>query len=346
VRERKMADNSYEVDDGYGGDEGSYEEGSVLPAGSIAAAAPASDLSSLVDKGHIKTDQIVGVQKRILVFEMNASPQEADKKAALCESKISDQNHQFLQDVRAIANRHDPKPEELSGDLDQIVITGWKPIGYISQPDHQVLVDFEKVQVPGTLTSNDRTALCLEHSPTWSPYAAHEMDIHSPISLMLKDMLQIWERCDDTVLAKEFNWFNDPSGKSICLLYHDGAGANLLRKSPEKYGGYKLGDKVLKGTNMVPIPEAVGRALYTEMKNTIEMIRKSFVSAKDIKATFRAPGGRWTDHSRYTGDVATIAQDKQIEYNARMNARRNRTAVHILVEYVPVPKQYTDVANK
>lgn len=274
---------------------------------------------------------------------MNASPLEASKRPALCQSSIDDNNHQFLQEVRAIANRHDPKPEERSGDLDQIVITGWKAIGYISEPNHPVFVDFEKVQVPGTLTSNDRAALCLEHSPSFQPL---NLDIHNPVSLMLKDMLQIWERCDDTVLAKEFNWFKDPSGKSICLLYHDGAGANLLRKNPEKYGGFTLGNKVLKGTNMVPIPESVGTALYTEMKNTIEMIRKSFVSAKDIKASFRPHGGRWDDVSRYVGDVATTSQDKQIEHNSRMLSRRNRTAVHIEMEYIPVPKQYADVQNK
>lgn len=50
-------------------------------------------------------------------------------------------------------------------------------------------------------------SLCLEHSPTFQPYA---LNIHNPIHLMLKDMLQIWERCDDTVLAKEFNWAQDP----------------------------------------------------------------------------------------------------------------------------------------
>lgn len=88
---------------------------------------------------------------------MNASPLEAARRPALCESKLNDNNHQHLQEVRTIANRHDPKPEEVSGDLDQIVITDFETLGYISEPTHPVFCDFEKVQVPATLTSNDRT---------------------------------------------------------------------------------------------------------------------------------------------------------------------------------------------
>lgn len=140
-----------------------------------------------------------------------------------------------------------------------------------------------------------------------------------------------------------FEPFFFSSGKKICLLYHDGAGANLLRKDSGRYGGYQLGNKVLKGTNMVPIPEDVGTLLYTDMKNTIDMIRKSFVSAKDIKCTFRPPNGKWDDVSRYIGDVNTTSQDKQIEHNSRMLNRRNRVAVHVKMSYIPVPKQYTDV---
>ena len=160
--------------------------------------------------------------------------------------------------------------------------------------------------------------------------------------MMLRDMLKIWERCDDTVLDREFQWAQGTDGKKICLLCRDGAGANLLKRDPKKYGGFRMSNKVLEDTNMVPIPTEVGQQLYTEMKNTIDLIRKSFVSAKDIKAVFRPQSGRWDDTSRFLGDSATTSQDKQIEHNTRMLNRRNRTAVHIEMEFIPVPKQFSE----
>lgn len=340
-----MADNSYELDDGYG-DEGSYEEVD-MPVGAAAVSATAGgppDLSSLVEKGHIKSEEALNVQTRLIVFEMTASPVDADRKPTLCESKLQDHIHQHLQEVRAIANRHDPKAEELSGDLDQIVITNFETVGYISRPDHPVMADFVGLQVPGVLTSNDRTNLVLEHAPTFTPYT---LNIHNPVAIMAKDMLKIWERCDDTVLDKEFQWVQDSAtGQKMCFLCHDGAGANLLRAKPQNYGGFRMGNKVLKNTNMVPIPAEVGAKLYTEMKNTIDTIKKSFTSVKDIKCVFRPQNGRWNDPSRYFGDVSTVSQDKQIEHNARMMSRPNRIAVHVRMEYIPVPKQFAKEEKK
>lgn len=327
-----MADNSYELDDGYG-DDGSYEE--TIPAPVGASAAP--DLNALVEKGHITSDQVLNKQQKVLIFHMHASPEQAARQPSLCESRIQDSNQRHLQEVRSINNRHDPKDEHRSGDLDQIVITKFQTIAVINECNHPVFVDFVGTQVPGMLTSNDRTNLVLEHAPTLTPYT---VDIHDPVNMMLRDMLQIWERCDDTVLAKEFHWIDAADGKKACLLCRDGAGANLLKRAPEKYGGFRLGNKVVEGTNMTPIPSEVGQQLYTEMKNTIEMIKKSFVSAKDIRAQFRPDNGRWNDVSRYLGDVMTISEDRQVEHNQRMLNKKNRVAVHVLMEYIPVPKQY------
>lgn len=53
-----MADS----DDGYG-DEGSYEE-TTLPAGTTVNAQAPADMSTLVEKGHIKSEQVVNVQTR------------------------------------------------------------------------------------------------------------------------------------------------------------------------------------------------------------------------------------------------------------------------------------------
>ena len=147
---------SFEQDNDYG-DDGSYEDQHV--------GTQAPDLSSLVEKGHVKSEQVFNTQKRTLVFDMFASPVEAARQNALCECKFQDNQHQHFQEVRSIANRHDPKPEDLSGDIDQIVITSFKLKGFISEPLHPVMVDFLGVQVPEPLRALIGPVWCLSTAP-------------------------------------------------------------------------------------------------------------------------------------------------------------------------------------
>jgi hypothetical protein len=321
---------SYDDDAGYGSENESYDGRNPAYAveQDVGAAAPQ-------DLEHIKPENVYGTQMKRVVLAIRASPYQLARNKALCEAKLSEKMQKELHQVVSINNRHAPTTEDLAGDLDQIIVTGLEAVSYVNGAHQPVKADIE-TQVPNTLTNDDRAGILLEC--TKGNVHADKQNVLSPKNIMARDMLEIWECCDDTVLAKEFQTLDDiKSGEKQCLVYTEGAAANLLSSCPDMFDNYCI-TQVLPGTKMAIVPAKTSKKLYDYMKNTIDSIRGSFISAKDIRVRFRPEMGKWDDVQNYIGNQSILSTDKQLEYNNKILHTPVRIAVHFDMKYITVPK--------
>ena len=322
-----MSESFDEDDAGYGSEDASY----VDQAG-IAEEAAATTL----DIKHISTDELTGIQTHLIVLSMEASPARANRTPALCMSSLADKVQSSFHTINAVNDRHNPQEKDLEGELNRLVVTNLRCIGYINQSLQPICVDIAG-HVPMTLTTSDRTNLLLESAPT---FVAYPMNIHNPNNFMTKDMLKIWERCDDTVLKKEFNYV-DNGAEKICLVHTKGVAAKLLERMPQKFDNYKM-PRAVERTSFAPVDAAIAERLHTYMSDTINRISKSFVSPSDIKAAFRPSTGDWCNTQAFTGDAATLTYNKMVQHNERILQKQNRIAVHLMMDSLPIAKAYKE----
>jgi len=318
-------------DQGYGsGSEQDYVESTIAPTG-VGAVAP----SLPVDLLHIGSNQVLGIQKRTLVFHMTASPAQAVRTPALCECSFSELVQKEFQRVTAINNRANVGEEHREGEQDRIIPIALETIGYISNATFPVCCDIAK-QVPQTLTSTRKTNVLVE--PTNGAFVPYKQDIFSPTDLMTKDMLKIWEACDDTVLGMEFKTLPNKDGTENHLIPVNGVAHNILIRAPTLFDNFQVTEH-LGETGYAIIPAPINKKLYDYMSNTINRIKSSFVSTQDFKATFAPLEGQWDDEQNLIGDAATLNHNKKVDFLGRAKSRTNRVAVHCEFKFLAVPKQ-------
>jgi hypothetical protein len=322
----------YDDDDAGYGSAGESYEGVGSEYEEVAAAPVAAG-----ELEHIQSDQVWGVQRAVIALGINLSPSEAARRPALCEVALADHLHDYLLRVDAINNRMNPADHEKKGDTNQMVITGIKMKGYISQFAAEPIHVDVGVSAHRTLTNNRRTTAVLEYSPT---FVSYELNLYDPKDKMTKDMLRIWERCDPSVLKKEFQYLEDANGRK-CLINAKGVAAGLLERAKDgEFDNHVIQakDYIVPGTDLVQIPAPIMEKLYNYMEKSITSIQKSFVSAKDIKLSFSPESGKWDNKEFLVGDAITLTKDKKIEYETRVLNTRNRIAPHLEVEYIVVDK--------
>lgn len=320
-----------DTDQGYGsGSEQDYIAESVAAA-PVAAAAPVSLQQELA---HIGANQVLGIQKRTLIFDMRATPALAKRNPALCECSFSDAVQKEFQKVIAINNRANVGDEHREGERDRIIPVGMKTIGYINASMQPVRCDIAK-QVPLALTRSTKTNIVLEPTNGFIPYV---QDLFSPVDLMTKDMLKIWETCDDTVLKMEFKTLPGKEGKELNLIPVNGVAHNILQRAPHLFDNYQISEH-LGESGYAVIPPAINKKLYDYMSNTITRISSSFVSTQDFKASFAPLEGAWDDEQTFVGDAATLNNNKKVDFIERVKQRQFRIALHVELSYLAVPKQ-------
>jgi len=282
----------------------------------------------------IASDELRGVQKHRIILEIECSPSEAARSPAKCIASLAEEAHtSFLRNL-AINNRLNPDEKHLDGEMDRLVCTRLATIGYVCQSMEPVNLYLDK-QLPMTLSSTGKSNLVLEPS---QGFVSYPMELHNPDNLMTRDMLRIWQSLDETVLKNEFRRLENANGKGHQnLVHYKGVAAGVLERLPDKFGNFRMRAPI-KGTCFSPIPAKVAEPLYDYMKKTIEAISKSFISPKDIGGRFEPKSGDWTNTSMISGDVATLSHNKKLQHNERILQRRNRIAVHLDIETLPISK--------
>jgi hypothetical protein len=286
-----------------------------------------------MEQSPVQSDDVHGIQSHYVVLSINASPTTLQRTPALCQAQLSDKIQKSFKRITAINDRQNAEEQHLEGELDRMVVTGIRCVGYINQSTQPILADISR-HVPMTLLNNDRTNILLE--PT-NGFINCNIDVHNPSDLMSKDMLKIWESCDDTVLEKEFQWLKSDD-KTTCLLHVDGVGSRILERMPREFN-YRLGEPI-DGTRYAVVPPEVSKKLYNMMQNTITNISKSFYKASDIKIRFRPESGDWVNVSSFVGDAATLPNDKKIQHEQRMLTQPTRIAVHLAIDTLSISKAY------
>jgi hypothetical protein len=209
-----------------------------------------------------------------------------------------------------------------------------RTIGYINSSMQPARCDIAK-QVPLTLTRSTKTNIVLEPTNGFIPYV---QDLFSPADLMTKDMLKIWETCDDTVLKMEFKTLPGKDGKELNLIPVNGVAHNILQRAPHLFDNYQISEH-LGESGYAVIPPAINKKLYDYMNNTITKISSSFVSTQDFKASFAPLEGAWDDEQTFVGDAATLNNNKKVDFVERVKQRQFRIALHVELSYLAVPKQ-------
>lgn len=331
-----MNESSYDEDAGYGSENESYEQRvNVAPVQELAIAAPALPQ----ELEHIKPENVFGKQSKRLVFSVTGTPAEFARKKVI-KARLSEQNQKELHQVLALQNRHAPQQKDLGGDLDQIIVVGLRSVGYVNGQLQPGLCDI-KGQVPNTLTCNTKTGMLLEC--TGGLLMKDSQNVLSPVNMFLRDMLEIWETCDASVLPKEFQVLeNLETNTKQCLVYTKGSAASLLASFPQLFDNYRIQNKDMVGMNMAVVPNGTAEKLYNYMQDTINDIRKSFTSAKDIEVSFRPESGSWDNVKSFIGNQAVLSSDKQLEYQTKMINTPARMAVHLDMEWITVSNIYDE----
>jgi hypothetical protein len=279
----------------------------------------------------VQSEDVHGIQTRYVVLSINGSPSNLQRIPALCQAELSDKVQDSFKRILTINDRHNAEEHQKDGELNRMVVTGVRCVGYINQTTQPVCADLER-HVPMTLLNNDKTSILLEPTNGFVPV---NINVHNPSDLMTKDMLKIWETCDDSILEKEFQWIKS-ADKTTCLVHTNGVAARILERSPREFN-FRIGEPI-EGTTYAVVPVEISKKLYNMMQDTITNISKSFYKASDIKAKFRPESGSWTDVSAFIGDAATLPNDKQIQHEQRMLKQPCRIAVHLVIDTLSISK--------
>ena len=333
-----MSEAYDDEDAGYGSENESYEARVGAPVRELPIEAPAMP-QELV---HIKPKQVYGKQSMRMVFSNTMTPTQLQAKGVVSVG-LSPANQKLLLQNNAMQNRHAPRAEDVAGNLDQIILVGLMSAGYVNghlQPATAKV----KGQIPTFISNEKQGSVNMEC--TGGLFQPDRHNALSPMNIFIRDMLEIWETCDATVLPKEFQVLSDPNtGINQCLVYTKGSAASILSTFPQEFGNYRFQENNLVGMNMAIVPNHIAKKLYTYMEDTISDIRKSFTSAKDFEVTFEPQSDRWDDVKSFIGRHAVLDADKQMEFEAKAKNTPARMSVSFDVDWICVSNIYDDATK-
>jgi hypothetical protein len=312
--------NEEEEFEAYGDEDASYEM-----AGDEIQAEEAAELS------HVKAGELSQIKYMNVVLAMECTPTEAQKTPSLCQASLAEHVQKGFHTINAASDRLNPAKEHLGGDLTKMVVVSLVATGYNNMFSHALETNV-KGHVPVTLTQNGRCGMVMEPNTI---QMGLNIDLHSPNDLMTRDMLEIYQKCDETILEREFQVFVHPeTGKKTNIVWMDGAASRLVARNPKMYKGYRAETPYISNSacRFAFIPHGIGKKLYMNMKKKIESIQKAFVSASDIEATFTAPH-RFDDVSRFIGDSVAMDSKDAIQHHAEVLSRKMRAAIHLRIGY-------------
>lgn len=328
---------SYDEDAGYGSENESYEPHIERP---IPVAAPADEPMELA---HLSAKDAYGIDDKRLIFSVFDTPANLARRGVV-KVGLSKENQEKLKTLVGLKNRHAPSKGEAVGNLDQLVVVGMKAVKYVNGQCQPVYCNVTK-QVPRMLHNNESGSMLLEC--TGGVAVKEKQNVLSPQNLFMRDMLQIWEQCDPTVLPKEFQAIeNMATGETQCLVYTKGAAANLLRNYPQQFDNFRFNKNDMVGFNMAVVPNKTAEKLYNYMNDTIQDISKSFMSAKDLSVTFVPESGSWDNVKSFIGNQSVLSSDKQIEYQNKIMHTPARISVHFDMDYLIVPNMHDEQQAK
>ncbi len=324
-----MSNNNEEYD-GYGEDDASYEnvgdqqqEEELVPVETVFE--------------HVKGEDLCQEKFVNLVLYMHCTPTEATKTPSLCKSSFAAHVQKGFHTVTSINNRVNPSKEDLEGDLDKMVVTSLKCTGY-NNGCSKVVYAHVNGHAPTTLTPNGRCSLVMEPNHCQMNL---DIDLHSPASIMTRNMLKLYQRCDETVLEREFQVVIDPeTGRKDNIVFMKGAAAGILSRHPNLYNGFRADTPYINSPNCkfsYISPELCER-LYKNMSKSIKEVNDSFISTKDLGVKFTVDS-TWDDISSFVGDTVTVPPESAIEHSAQVLSSPMRVAVHLRLGYttaVPV----------
>jgi hypothetical protein len=322
-----------EYDDAGYGESAEYEDMGDELAVDAAVQAPG-------ELKHISGDEVLGLQEKELVPMVYASISELAKKKTLSQWKVPEAQHKEFHKVTAISGRHNPAPEHLEGDLDQIFVTDMIVTEYVNGTSQPVNLHIAN-QCGNSLSSAGKSNFVLY--PTGGVALVVNKKIHSPTDLMTRDMLEIWEACDPSVLPREFSKLDD----NTPLMRVDGAGAKLLERKPKMFDNYRLDlGQMVPGTSWCRVDSEIGERLFNFMKGTIDGIKSNFTSVKDFVFTFEPMSGKWDDDSILVGDQAGLTSDKKVLHTERFKLQKNLISAKVQVHYGTIQNMFPQEVKK
>jgi hypothetical protein len=288
------------------------------------AEVPAADLE------HISGEQVRGLQRKVIAPVVIASAAQLSRKPELAEWRVPLHLHKEFHKNTAISNRHAPAPEHLEGELDQMFITKMRVIGFANGHAQPVEMHISN-QLGETISIGNKSAFLM--GPTAGLEVATDVDIHSPVDFMTRNMLEIWEACDPSVLKNEFSSVGQGEN-AMPAIGVDGVAARLLRTKPELFGGYQLDlSRMVPGTRFCMVDKEVGNNLFKYMESTINGIKNNFTSPKDLVVTFRPVTGKWDNDSLLLGDQVGLTPDKKLFHTQHAKEKQNLLMVKIDTQY-------------
>lgn len=322
-----------DYDDAGYGESAEYEDMGEELVEPVQAQAPA-------ELKHISGDEVLGLQFKQLNPMIYASIAELARKKTLAQWSVPVNHHKEFHKVTAIANRHDPAPEHLEGDLDQIFVTDMIVKEYCNGTSQPVMMHIAN-QCGNSLTSAGKCNFVL--NPTGGKTVVVNEKIFAPTDLMTRDMLEIWEACDPSVLPREFSKLDDQTP----LMRIDGAGAKLLERKPQLFDNYRLNySNMVPGTQWCRVDADIGTRLFNYMQNTINGIKNNFTSVKDFVFTFDPMTGKWDDDSMLVGDQAGLTSDKKVLHTERVKLQKNLITAKVDVHYGTIQNMFPQEQKK
>ena len=263
-----MNANEFDDDAGYGSEGESYDAG--IQQQQQQQQQQVEDEVPNFD--HVESKDLANTETITISLGLRASPAELAKDKSKAVLKLPPHILQRMTQKLCFHDRDNPTPDQIAGSIDKLVVSNLESV-MITNGFHDFVDTHIGGQVPSTLSNMGEGTCGLQMPPTGGVALVLKEDLLNPINRMHRDMLQIYQECDPSILKREFQTLNDGTGVTKCLIYADGVAARLVKAEPHQYENFKF-NKFAPETRMAIAPAHISEKLYNYMDSTIKQIEK------------------------------------------------------------------------
>jgi hypothetical protein len=306
----------------------------------------ASFAGGIDEEGHLKVDDLYGVQKKTFYIKTPAGCTLEDLAANHKNGvfwQVPAEMRTFLKHVGRSTNRKDATGKDTYGELAKGLILNAQVISYHSTCPKDLAVDLPGL-VPTYFSDTGRHNFVI---PANSPNTVVKQNICEPDNLFTKQMYEKNQICSMKTLQSAIRFDIDPNKQTAHIatktfpfkilcdnMGETGAFAEFAEPIVAKNKQVFL-EAEMPGHQLVTVPAEIGKALFEKLAAPLKEIQKGYVDLNTYKARFTPVDGKaWNDVSGLIGESAVFgAQSAGFEVDHKLQTPFS-AAMALEFEYV------------
>lgn len=265
---------------------------------------------------HIRSDDLMGVQSKILHIEFVSSLEDLAKNSSKSVWRLNPDMLQNLRHIKTTQSRSKAGKDDLVGDLTKTVLLHAEIIEQKCEAPCAIGYDIPGI-MPTVLTSGGRFAWV---TPPCTETTLTEKTVFEPDSVLTKHMYATLSKCDINTINQEIKFDGDSdmaqiksSGVASAILQD-----NLMQGYWEGADGLyeDVNQQLHAGRRWLEVPTPFAREIHDHLTSEIQPMEESFVNFKDFQVRIkRADGQPWNSYQNMAGRISSIGGEVEDQHS-------------------------------